>query len=762
NNSNQGEVIKAGTKVSIDVTSPISKNKFLTLRGIQSTSGYSDYFSYESTDNSFIITLDKDLKPGDYNIYLYFSIENPGYNWDGKNNTDNPAIMTASLNSKVLSAGKSIDLPISPDKLFIRPVAKGPVGGLAGYMNGGYNGNNVDKNGNVTVSNGYPSNFIKSNSSGVWFNPSVSKVNDKFYQTYIGSYLPAQLGVGNTAALGKGVISFNFDHPVDVNSVKVELSYTMTGSLPAQDITNADGVNLYISDDKKSVSVDFTDYLQNKGTFLVNQWRTVDLMVAVPTDLDTDVIKGDFNLQYPGTNWKSTFSGIYTSGTNNINFPYFRGGNATIYNTESYNPLTNVHTYVNDELDDKNITITDLDGYPASGYNPSPGVYKISYQTTFNDSEGNPQTVKYSRTITVLENKQSITGSDYSMTLGDKEPTISDFKASATDKDGNPLDVTADFSKVDFTKVGTYNVVLNTTDGQSKTVKLAIKENKQSITGSDYSMILGDKEPTVSDFKASATDKDGNPLDVTADFSKVDFTKVGTYDVVLNTTDGQSKTVKLAIKENKQSITGSDYSMILGDKEPTASDFKASATDKDGNPLDVTADFSKVDFTKAGTYDVVLNTTDGQSKTVKLAIKENKQSITGSDYNMTLGDKEPTVSDFKASATDKDGNPLDVTADFSKVDFTKAGTYDVVLNTTDGQSKIVKLTIKNNKSTVIDHNNKDKGNPSSGKNILSDNSKVSLPSTGEQKTNLFYGLGAMLVVLALTLCGGLKKLRRKN
>ncbi|PFG78757.1 hypothetical protein BW152_12275, partial [Lactococcus lactis] len=106
---------------------------------------------------------------------------------------------------------------------------------------------------------------------------------------------------------------------------------------------------------------------------------------------------------------------------------------------------------------------------------------------------------------------------------------------------------------------------------------------------------------------------------------------------------------------------------------------------------------------------------------------------------------------------------LDVTADFTKVDFTKAGTYDVVLNTTDGQSKIVELTIKNNKSTVIDHNNnKDKSNPSSGKNILSDNSKVSLPSTGEQKTDLFYGLGAMLIVLALAIYGGLKKFRKKN
>ncbi|WP_217992892.1 LPXTG cell wall anchor domain-containing protein [Bacillus cereus] len=46
--------------------------------------------------------------------------------------------------------------------------------------------------------------------------------------------------------------------------------------------------------------------------------------------------------------------------------------------------------------------------------------------------------------------------------------------------------------------------------------------------------------------------------------------------------------------------------------------------------------------------------------------------------------------------------------------------------------------------------------------MLSNNSKASLPSTGEQKTNLFYGLGAMLIILALAIYGGLKKIRKKN
>ena len=77
------------------------------------------------------------------------------------------------------------------------------------------------------------------------------------------------------------------------------------------------------------------------------------------------------------------------------------------------------------------------------------------------------------------------------------------------------------------------------------------------------------------------------------------------------------------VEDNKQSITGSDFSMYVGDKTPTASDFKASATDKDGKASEVTVDLSKADLTKAGTYDVTLKSADGQSKVVKLTVKAN-------------------------------------------------------------------------------------------------------------------------------------------
>lgn len=215
----------------------------------------------------------------------------------------------------------------------------------------------------------------------------------------------------------------------------------------------------------------------------------------------------------------------------------------------------------------------------------------------------------------------TLEGSDFTMYLGDPTPTISNFKAYATDKNGNSSEINIDFSKVDFTKIGVYDVTLSTSDGQSKVVKLTIKSNEQSISGSNYTMYIGDNTPTVADFKASATDKSGAASEVIVDLSKADLKKVGNYDVTLKSSDGQTKTVKLTVKANKQSITGSDYSMYVGDNTPTEADFKASATDKDGKYSAVTIDLSKANLNKVGTYNVTITSADGQTKVVKLMMK---------------------------------------------------------------------------------------------------------------------------------------------
>ena len=178
--------------------------------------------------------------------------------------------------------------------------------------------------------------------------------------------------------------------------------------------------------------------------------------------------------------------------------------------------------------------------------------------------------------------------------------------------------------------------------------------NKQSISASDYTTYVGAAKPTATDFKATATDKDGNKSSVNVKLSKADLTKAGVYDVIITSADGQSKTVKLTVKDNKQSISASDYTTYVGAAKPTATDFKATATDKDGNKSSVNVKLSKADLTKAGVYDVIITSADGQSKTVKLTVKDNSSSSTSSTPTPQPVQRGTVVSHY----VDQNGNKI--------------------------------------------------------------------------------------------------------
>ena len=127
-------------------------------------------------------------------------------------------------------------------------------------------------------------------------------------------------------------------------------------------------------------------------------------------------------------------------------------------------------------------------------------------------------------------------------------------------------------------------------------------------------------------------------------------------------------------------------------------------TDKDGNAVSVTSemlDLTKVDLTKAGTFDVVC-TYDGLVVTATFVVNAKSEPLPTA--TITIDSKLPTTLtvgddvDFTKYfvITDKDGNAVSVTSemlDLTKVDLTKAGTFDVVC-TYDGVSAT--LTVKVN------------------------------------------------------------------
>lgn len=90
------------------------------------------------------------------------------------------------------------------------------------------------------------------------------------------------------------------------------------------------------------------------------------------------------------------------------------------------------------------------------------------------------QTITYIYQEKDSANLQELTGSNYTMTLGDKKPTIDNFNSTAKNTNGELIPVTVDFTNVDFTNPGIYEVRLTSKDTQTKTVYLRILEKEQT------------------------------------------------------------------------------------------------------------------------------------------------------------------------------------------------------------------------------------------------------------------------------------------
>ncbi|MFV0382185.1 MAG: BspA family leucine-rich repeat surface protein [Breznakia sp.] len=296
--------------------------------------------------------------------------------------------------------------------------------------------------------------------------------------------------------------------------------------------------------------------------------------------------------------------------------------------------------------------------------------------------------------LIVKANQKSITAENFSMYVGDDAPTVADFKAKATDIDGKPITVSLDLLDADINVPGEYPIRLYTADDQTLSVKLIVKANQKSITAENFSMYVGDDVPTVADFKAKATDIDGKLITVSLDLLGADINVPGEYPIRLYTADDQTLSVKLIVKA-KKTIAGEDFLMFIGDKAPTVEDFKAKATNIKGDAIKVFLDLSGAKLDTPGEYRVRLYTEDNQEFIVKLTVMKDQRMIFGTDLTITLGNKKPTISDFAVVAKNKFGNNIKIKADWSNVDFSKAGRYMVLFTTDDGQSLTLILNIEN-------------------------------------------------------------------
>ncbi|MFV0380471.1 MAG: BspA family leucine-rich repeat surface protein [Anaerorhabdus sp.] len=507
------------------------------------------------------------------------------------------------------------------------------------------------------------------------------KINGSDYSMYIGDDVPTvnNFNASATNIDGKLVPVF-----LDINNV----DFNVPGVYEVRLYTNNNlekTVNLTILEDQTSFSA------ENFTMYVGDPTPTKDSYNAKATDRDgnnLDITIDDTTVTY-------TVPGVYE-----VRLYTEDNQSLTVYLTiKSYGQTISGEDFTM-SLNDEKPTSIDFNAYATDINGDEINVY-VDFTNVNFDSVGTYEVRLYTDdgqelyvNLTIKSNLQNISGTNYEMYIGDQIPTSASFNAYATDVYGNKNVVKVDLSNVMFDTIGIYDVRLYTEEYyQELYVKLTIKENKQNISGTDFIMYIGDQKPNSSDFNAIATDKEGNKIDVMVDFTGVLFDIPGVYDVYLRANDSQEKIVKLTIKTNRKSITGSDFTMYVKDPTPTIDSYNASATDKDGNNLDITIDDSAVTYSKPGIYDILLKDSDGKNIKVKLTIKENLQSIFGSDFIMNVGDENPSAISFNAIATDKDGKSIKVLVDLSNLKLDIVGTYDVRLYTEDNQELFVTITV---------------------------------------------------------------------
>ena len=238
-------------------------------------------------------------------------------------------------------------------------------------------------------------------------------------------------------------------------------------------------------------------------------------------------------------------------------------------------------------------------------------------------------------------NYESILAKDSTLYLGETWDPQDNF-ISATDKEGNPLpfDMSMVSGTVD-TSVAGVTPITYTNGSAAQVIHVTVKENQESIQAKDSVIYVGDQWDPQANF-VSATDEDGMPLAFTPKMveGSVDSQKTGDY-FVTYTNGIASKTIKVTVKENKETLVVKGSTLYVGDNWNPQDNF-ISDTDKEGTPLtfDQKLVSGKVDTTKVGVYPVTYQN-GHQKKTVEIhVLAEPTKEKPDADTNQS-GDKKP-------------------------------------------------------------------------------------------------------------------------
>ncbi|NLR10504.1 S-layer family protein, partial [Lactobacillus sp. HBUAS51381] len=377
----------------------------------------------------------------------------------------------------------------------------------------------------------------------------------------------------------------------------------------------------------------------------------------------------------------------------NVNVP----DQTMVYGSQEPTPTLTVTDANGNIITDSGLTVT-----RDAGDNVGEYAYQVSglsdNYTLGNESIG---------TLTITPATLNVSVPDQTMVYGGQEPTP---VLTVTDANGNVvtdsgLTVTRDAGD----NVGEYAYHVsglngNYTSDNESIGKLTITPATLNVSVPDQTMVYGGQEPTPI---LTVTDANGNVvtdsgLTVTRDAGD----NAGTYAYHVsglsgNYTLGNESIGALTITKLPLKVTVGSQTMVVGTKEPVAT---LTVVDGSGNSItDSGLTVTREPGNGVGTYLYILNADQlnanykvDTSELGSLTITAAADTLTGSDYTMTVGDAAPTAADFKAAATDGNAQPVasdQITLDLGNADLTQPGQYQVTLSYGNAQPVTVTLTV---------------------------------------------------------------------
>lgn len=312
------------------------------------------------------------------------------------------------------------------------------------------------------------------------------------------------------------------------------------------------------------------------------------------------------------------------------------------------------------DFDDLKVAVKDTSGNLISTVDTSvPGNYSVTYSYGNDSTTVTVAVLKKDGTYQIIGSadgdysgeNQVPDGSNYSVELSNGtiyNPQNGDLEIVGGDaKDAGTYSVTLSQQGIDNISKLQQSSIYNWASVANNIATYTINKANVVLVANNASKIAGQADPKLTvTVQTPATLVNSSDLDYTVERTSGD--DVGTYPITVTYKANPNYNVTVVngifdVLPSKSSLSGSDYTMHIGDPTPTVSDFKASATGENGEIVPVLIDLSKVNYSVAGNYNVELSTTDGQSKTVILHLLANNTSTgSGGGSGSTTSPTNPT------------------------------------------------------------------------------------------------------------------------